>query len=156
MDNDHEFYNLNDLTQGIRRVLAPGLNARVFVGDHAMLSLVSFEPNAAGQIHSHPEEQWGVLLAGDGVRVQGTREFPVSAGDFWRTPGGVPHSFRAGDEGARKRAVEMIHNSSVIDDSYDMAQAFCSTPRKALEGLPNNLYRRSLTELLSYVLERKN
>jgi len=49
----------------------------------------------------------------------------------------------------------MIHNSSVIDDSYDVAQDFCSTARKALEGLPNNLYRRSLTELLSYVLERK-
>ncbi|MCH9037218.1 MAG: polyprenyl synthetase family protein [Chloroflexi bacterium] len=59
------------------------------------------------------------------------------------------------DEGALKRAVEMIHNSSVIDDSYDVAQDFCSTARKALEGLPDNPYRRSLTELLSYILERK-
>ena len=101
MDNDQEFYNLNDLTQGIQRALAPGLNARIFVGRQAMLSLVSVEPNAEGTIHSHPEEQWGVLLEGDGVRIQGGREFPVSSGDFWRTPGGVAHSFRAGDQGAR-------------------------------------------------------
>ena len=33
-----------------------------------MLSLVTIEPNAQGSLHSHPEEQWGVLLEGEGVR----------------------------------------------------------------------------------------
>ena len=101
MDNDSHFYNLNDPDQGIKRELAPGLDARIFVGDQVMISLVTFEPNAEGRSHSHPEEQWGVLLDGDGVRIQGAKEFPVRAGDFWRTPGGVPHSFKAADEGAR-------------------------------------------------------
>jgi len=101
MDGVREFYNLNDPTQGQRRDLAPGLSARVFVGDHSMLSLVTFEPNGEGQIHSHPEEQWGVLLEGDGIRAQGGEEHSVKAGDFWRTPGGVPHGFRAGPAGAR-------------------------------------------------------
>ena len=96
-----EFYNLNDREQGQLRDLAPGLNARIFVGDHSMLSLVTFEPNGEGQIHSHPEEQWGVLLEGDGIRTQAGEEHPVKAGDFWRTPGGVPHGFRAGTDGAR-------------------------------------------------------
>ncbi|MFQ5873808.1 MAG: polyprenyl synthetase family protein [Dehalococcoidia bacterium] len=54
-----------------------------------------------------------------------------------------------------KRALEMINNSSVIQDSYEIALKFCSQARKALEPLPDNQYRRSLMELPSYVLERK-
>ncbi len=69
MDEAHDFYNLDDLSQGMRRELAPGLIARIFVGDRSMLSVVNFEPNAEGKIHSHPEEQWGVLLKGSGVRT---------------------------------------------------------------------------------------
>lgn len=52
-------------------------------------------------MHSHPEEQWGVLLEGSAVRIQGGEEIPVQQGDFWRTPGGVPHTMRAGPEGCR-------------------------------------------------------
>lgn len=95
------FFNLNDTTQGIARQLGKGLATRVFPGEQAMLSLVTIEANAQGGTHSHPEEQWGVLLEGSGVRSQGGEDIPVEAGDFWRTPGGVPHSFRGGPEGAK-------------------------------------------------------
>jgi quercetin dioxygenase-like cupin family protein len=95
------FFNLSDTTQGIVRQLGEGLSTRVFPGEQAMLSLVTIEPNAQGGTHSHPEEQWGVLLEGSGVRSQGGEDVPVKVGDFWRTPGGVPHSFRGGPEGAR-------------------------------------------------------
>ena len=101
MSEPQEFFNLDDGTQGLQRDLAPGLSTRIFVGDQSMLSVVRFDPNAEGQVHSHPEEQWGVLLEGSGVRFQGTEAFPVSAGDFWRTPGNVPHGFKAGPSGAR-------------------------------------------------------
>jgi len=96
-----DFFNLDDTTQGIQRVLGPGLATRIFVGDQAMLSVVTIEPNSAGQIHSHPQEQWGVMLEGDAVRIQDGVEHPVKAGDFWRTPGGVAHGIRAGANGAR-------------------------------------------------------
>jgi unsaturated pyranuronate lyase len=96
-----EFFDLNNRTQGQHRDLAPGLSTQIFVGDNSMLSLVTFEPNGAGQIHSHQEEQWGMLLEGDGIRTQAGDEHPVETGDFWRTPGGVPHGFRAGSDGAR-------------------------------------------------------
>ena len=95
------FFNLSDSSQGIVRQLGAGLSTRVFPGEQAMLSLVTIAPNAQGKLHSHPEEQWGVLLEGEGVRTQGGEEVPVKVGDFWRTPGGVPHSFRGGPGGAK-------------------------------------------------------
>lgn len=95
------FYNLDDLTQGLARELAPGLNTRIFAGEKSMLSVVSFEPNSRGEVHSHSEEQWGVLLEGEGIREQDGVPVPVKAGDFWRTPGGVSHGFTAGPAGAK-------------------------------------------------------
>lgn len=98
---DQTLFNLNDPDQGIARQLAEGISTRIFPGDQAMLSIVTLEPNAEGTLHSHPQEQWGVILEGSAIRVQDGKEFSVSAGDFWRTPGGVEHTVRAGPEGAR-------------------------------------------------------
>jgi quercetin dioxygenase-like cupin family protein len=97
---DDNFFNLDDLAQGIARQLAPGIATRIFVGDQAMLSVVRLDPGAEGSIHSHPEEQWGVCLAGGGVRIQDGAEVPFAEGDFWRTPGGVSHGIRVGAKGA--------------------------------------------------------
>ena len=94
------FFNLHDENTGIHRSLGDGVSTRIFPGKQAMLSVVKIEANSESASHSHPEEQWGVLLEGNGVRVQDHIEYPVSAGDFWQTPGGISHSFRAGEEGA--------------------------------------------------------
>lgn len=93
-------FNLDDDSQGIARELGEGITTRIFAGEHAMLSVVRIEPHTTGRIHSHPEEQWGVLLAGECVRVQGGEEFLVRAGDFWHTPGGVEHGVRTGEHAA--------------------------------------------------------
>lgn len=97
---DDNFFNLHDLAQGIHRQLCDGIETRIFPGEQAMLSVVRAEPNAEGSIHSHPQEQWGVMLEGSGVRTQNGKEFPVKAGDFWCSPGGVEHGFKAGPDGA--------------------------------------------------------
>lgn len=94
------FFNLHDENEGIHRSLADGVSTRIFPGEQAMLSVVKIEAESESSRHSHPEEQWGVLLEGSGIRVQDDVEYAVSAGDFWQTPGGVPHSFRAGEDGA--------------------------------------------------------
>lgn len=101
MSQAENFFRLADETQGIPRELGPGVTTRVFPGDQAMLSVVTLAPNAAGAIHSHPEEQWGVMLEGSGVRTQGGEDIPVTKGDFWRSPGDVPHGLRAGPEGCK-------------------------------------------------------
>lgn len=99
--SEQNFFNLDDLQQGISRQLAEGIATRIFPGEQAMLSLVVLQPNSAGSIHSHPQEQWGVCLEGSGIRIQDGVEVPFRQGDFWCTPGGVEHGIRVGDEGAR-------------------------------------------------------
>lgn len=93
-------FQLRGDARGIERKLAEGVNASIFPGEQAMLSVVRVEPNATGSVHSHPEEQWGVLLEGRCTRIQGGEEVEVTAGDFWHTPGGVTHGIRTGNQGA--------------------------------------------------------
>lgn len=101
MKPKNTFFNASDENAGIPRNLAPGIDTRIFVGDQAMFSIVSFEPECAGSIHRHPEEQWGLVLEGDGIRIQDGMEVPVSTGDFWRTPSNMEHGFVAGPKGAK-------------------------------------------------------
>jgi quercetin dioxygenase-like cupin family protein len=98
--SQQQFFNLHDLSQGIARDLADGVRTRIFPGENVMVSVVRISPNRAGEIHSHPQEQWGVMLEGSGVRIQDGVEHPVKSGDFWQTPGNIPHGFRGGPEGA--------------------------------------------------------
>lgn len=99
-DSSRWVYNLHELSQGIERTLAEGITTRIFPGEQAMLSVVRIEPHCEGTVHSHPQEQWGVLLEGECVRIQGDEEIRMKAGDFWHTPGGVPHGIRTSDSAA--------------------------------------------------------
>ena len=100
MSARENFFNLDAMEQGINRELADGMTTRVFPGDDAMISIVRIDANRSGKIHAHPQEQWGFCVRGSGTRIQAGEETPVSAGDFWRTPGNVEHGFSAGPEGA--------------------------------------------------------
>ena len=93
-------YSIRNDSRGIVRKLGEGLDTRIFVGDNVMLSVVRIAPHANGTVHSHPEEQWGVLLEGACTRIQGDEEIDVKAGEFWHTPGGVAHGIRTGSDGA--------------------------------------------------------
>ncbi len=93
-------FNIDREDGGISRKLTEGIVSRVFCGEQAMLSVVRIEPHTTGTVHSHPEEQWGVLLKGECVRIQGGEEVAMSAGDFWHTPGGVPHGIRTAESSA--------------------------------------------------------
>ena len=101
MSQKNYFNNVNDENTGIKRILGEGISTRIFCGDQAMLSIVTIEPNAKGKTHSHPQEQWGFLIEGSGVRIQGNEEIEINKGDFWQTPGGVDHGIIGGPEGAK-------------------------------------------------------
>ena len=95
------FHSIDDLDTGIKRVLGDGISTRIFCGEEAMLSVVTIEPDAKGKIHSHPQEQWGFLIEGSGIRIQGGEQIVIKKGDFWQTPGGVDHGIIGGPNGAK-------------------------------------------------------
>jgi quercetin dioxygenase-like cupin family protein len=101
MSQKDYFNNVNDETTGIKRILGEGISTRIFCGDQAMLSIVTIGPNAKGKIHSHPQEQWGFLIEGSGIRIQGNEKIVINKGDFWQTPGGVDRGIIGGSEGAK-------------------------------------------------------
>ncbi len=68
----------------------------------------------------------------------------------------VVRLFRGEDpQGNRQKALDMIHNSTIIEDSYAVARDFSNDAASALEQLPDIEERRSLLALASYVLERR-
>ncbi|HRE79459.1 MAG TPA: cupin domain-containing protein [Opitutaceae bacterium] len=93
-------YNLHDPLLGLPRNLVEGINTRIVCGEQVMLSVVRLDAGATSALHHHPEEQWGVLLEGNCVRVQGGIEVSMKKGDFWHTPSNAPHGIKAGPDGA--------------------------------------------------------
>ena len=97
---DTNFFNIEALEQGVSRTLAEGITTRIFSGTHAMISVVRIEPNAVGAIHSHSQEQWGVMIQGSAIRIQDGEEIVVGRGDFWCSPSGIKHGIIGGPDGA--------------------------------------------------------
>lgn len=85
---------------GLHRKLEDGISTDIFFGENVMLSIAEIAPRTISTFHSHPEEQWGYLLKGECIRVQGDEEVAMKAGDFWRTPSNTPHGVRTGENGA--------------------------------------------------------
>ncbi len=59
------------------------------------------------------------------------------------------------DRASLKRALDIIQNSSIIEDSYAVAGDFGHKALACLEGLPRSPARDSLEELVGYVLTRR-
>lgn len=93
-------YNLNNPAQGIPRELAEGICGNIFVSPHAMLQFVRFAPYRTSPIHSHPEEQWTLVLEGACIRTLEGAETQVKAGDFWFFPANSAHAVRTEESGA--------------------------------------------------------
>lgn len=79
----------------------PGVNIATMHGRHAMISLVEMRPHSKVAPHSHPHEQLGVLLEGEGDFTIGAETRHVVPGDMWWIPGGVVHSLVCGDKPIR-------------------------------------------------------
>lgn len=57
---------------------------------------------------------------------------------------------------ATELLMEMVQNSSVVDECYEVVRGFCSQARSALEQLPHSPAREALFQLAGYVTERKS
>ena len=95
-----EKWHFRSKDEGLVRKLQDGITTHIFSGKNIMISLVEIAPHTTGTVHRHPEEQWGYLLGGECVRVQGGEEIAMTAGHFWYTPANTPHGIRTGTRGA--------------------------------------------------------
>lgn len=75
-------FNRKKDDKAIVRHLSEGIMTRIFVGNQSMLSFVHLAPHTKGEVHQHPEEQWGILLEGKCIRNQDQKEVEMQVGDF--------------------------------------------------------------------------
>jgi len=60
-----------------------------------------------------------------------------------------------GDLEAKRRAVESIRNSPIVEECYDIAASYCARARQNLNLLPDNASRQALMDLTDYIVMRK-
>ncbi len=80
------------------RELGPGVKLKPMWGEKIMMSLVELEPNSVVPMHSHPNEQAGMVLEGEFLFEIGNESKVVKAGEYYIIPGGIDHSVQAGNE----------------------------------------------------------
>ena len=62
---------------------------------------------------------------------------------------------KPGDQEEVARVIEMVRNSSILEECYQIAGGFSSQACRDLEALPENASRGSLIDLADYVIERR-
>jgi len=68
----------------------------------------------------------------------------------------IPHLFLHPEDAAHlERAIDMIQNSSIIEDSYAAAEKYCGKALDTLSRFPKSPSRESLEELAGYILSRR-
>ena len=89
-----------DLAQIPPQQLAPGYLARAVHGDRATLAVIEIEPGAELPEHHHDNEQLGIVLSGSVTFRVGGEERVLEQGATYAIPSDVPHTVRAGADGA--------------------------------------------------------
>lgn len=67
----------------------------IIVGDKAMMMRLTVEPDVPTPPHSHPHEQMGIVLEGEGTLYIGDESMHVVKGTSFWVPPNVPHNFDA-------------------------------------------------------------
>jgi quercetin dioxygenase-like cupin family protein len=76
--------------------LVPGVVVRTFWGEQMLASLVDLAAGAVVPLHSHPHEQFGMLIRGEMQMTIAGESRPVRAGDLYIVPGGAEHGVHVG------------------------------------------------------------
>jgi len=67
----------------------------------------------------------------------------------------VKKLFKNGDKKNIEAAIELVRNSSIVEECYKVASEYCAKACQNLNLLPDNASHQSLTELADYVIERR-
>jgi quercetin dioxygenase-like cupin family protein len=75
-----------------------GVTLRPFTGERLMLSHVTVAPHGEAAVHTHDEEQIGLVVSGSCEFVLDGNARRLGVGDIYHAPPGVPHGVTTGDE----------------------------------------------------------
>ena len=93
---DKYFYSESDVE---RRVLLPGVSARLIWGEKIMMGIIDIDPDTEVPEHQHPHEQCGRILSGAAWFYVGDDEKLLVTGDHYVIRGDVPHRVVATENG---------------------------------------------------------
>lgn len=80
---------------------AEGIDAQIVTGEHMHLVRAVYDPGTTYEMHSHPHEQFSLLLSGRLRLTVGDETREIGPGDGWYAPADVPHGGEVlGDEPA--------------------------------------------------------
>lgn len=101
------------------------------------------------------EEELGKPVASD--LIQGNLTLPsILILEHYPEDNPVKRLFQNGDKQTEiKRAIELVSNSSIIQECHQIASTFCAEGCRNLRQLPNNASRQSLINLADYITYRK-
>lgn len=88
-----------DLANADSFAMLDGVVGRALYGDDVMLNLVECEPGSVVPLHSHPNEQLGLIIEGEMIFVVDGVEHSLTRGHAFQFPGDLEHSARAGSRG---------------------------------------------------------
>ena len=70
----------------------------IIVGEKAIMMRLTVQPNVPTPSHSHPHEQMGILLEGEGTLYIGDEVKKIGQGTSFYVPPDTPHNFDATGE----------------------------------------------------------
>ena len=85
------FYSWNDLEAEDHGLPSSHCRIKAITGDKLQLIWARFEPGGEYETHSHPHEQFGLMVAGRMLLRVGDQEREVRPGDIWYAPPNVVH-----------------------------------------------------------------
>jgi heptaprenyl diphosphate synthase/octaprenyl-diphosphate synthase len=56
---------------------------------------------------------------------------------------------------SKRRVIELIRNSPIVQECYDIAANYCARARRNLNLLPDNASRQALIDLADYIVRRE-
>src|SRR5579863_767662 len=91
----------SDVANRFSKGLAPGVCTRTFWTNNMLVSLLYFSPNSVVPLHSHPEEQVGIVLEGELYMTIGGETRLMKAGELYVIPADVEHGGKTADHSAK-------------------------------------------------------
>jgi quercetin dioxygenase-like cupin family protein len=89
-----------DLDAREAKQVAPGVHTKTFWKDEMLMSIVVLDPGSEVAMHSHSEEQCGLVVKGELIMEIAGERRKVQAGTYYMIPKDVPHYAKATSKGA--------------------------------------------------------